>query len=295
MATRTRPGAAPVLNAVPVAVGLAAGAVVVATSRYRGAGLWPVWSAMALALTGTAGAVFAFGLRQWRALPPAERPTGRAAALITGAVTLGAVLNGVVTVTVPVHDRSATWQGSVLVGTAVLGAVPTACTVHAIRAAALADHGDTDAGELTRWLLERRQSLRSMLAGLGALVALSTLALGVAVRTEAQQVQTQALAAADATPAEYVLVFGGAGSLLVGVLYTPAALALRRQARLLAARLFPLTGTDEPERLLERAEQRARFEQLLGTTTGPFADLQADIVVLTPLLAAAVAVWLPKT
>ncbi|KND26039.1 hypothetical protein IQ63_37985 [Streptomyces acidiscabies] len=127
----------------------------------------------------------------------------------------------------------------------------------------------------------------------GALVALSTLALGAVVRMEAELVKAHALASADATPFEYVLVFGGAGTLLVAIVYAPAAIGLRRQAHCLAERLFTLNGTDDPAALLERAEQRARFEQLLGAEAGPFADLQAGIVILTPLLASAVAVWLP--
>ena len=74
---------------------------------------------------------------------------------------------------------------------------------------------------------------------------------------------------------------------------TPARRPALPKASHLTELLFTLTGVDEPAALLERTEQRARFEQLLGAEAGPFADLQAGIVVLTPLLASAVAVWLP--
>ncbi|WP_158812229.1 hypothetical protein [Streptomyces fulvoviolaceus] len=50
MATLGERGASGAAGVVPTVVGLGVGVVVVvvATSRYRGADLWPVWSALAL-------------------------------------------------------------------------------------------------------------------------------------------------------------------------------------------------------------------------------------------------------
>jgi hypothetical protein len=224
-------------------------------------------------------------------MPEEERGSRREAAVIAGTVMLGATLYGVAAASV--DDRPGAWRGPLLVGTALVGATPMVCVAYAVWKATRADRSDVAAGELTEWLLAGRRTMRALVASLGALVALSTLALGAVVRMEAELVKARALASTDDTPFEYVLVFGGVGTLLVAIVYTPAAIGLRRQAHDLAERLFRLTGTDEPAALLERTEQRARFEQLLGAEAGPFADLQAGIVVLTPLLASAVAVWLP--
>jgi hypothetical protein len=264
----------------------------VVTSQYREADLWPVWAAISLGLTCGAGIVFALGAQQWRALPEAERRSRREAVVIVGAVALGAALYGAVAVSV--DERPGAWRGPLLVGTALIGATPMVCVAYAIWKATHTDRSDVAAGELTEWLLARQRTMRTLVANLGALVALSTLALGAVVRMEAELVKAHALASTEATPFEYVLVFGGVGTLLVAIAYVPAAIGLRRQARLLAKRLFTLDGADDPAALLERAEQRARFEQLLGAEAGPFADLQAGIVVLTPLLASAFAVWLPR-
>ncbi|MFG2970281.1 hypothetical protein ACGFZS_44130 [Streptomyces sp. NPDC048288] len=279
------------VSAALVGVGFGIWVGLVVTSQYREADLWPVWAALALGLTCGAGVVFAVGAQQWRGLPEGERRSRREAAVIAGAVALVAVLYGVVVAST--DARPGAWRGPLLVGTALLGATPMVCVAYSIWKATGTDRSATAAGELLEWLLARRRTMRAAVTGLGALVALSTLALGAVVRMQAELVKAHTMASADATPFEYVLVFGGVGSLNVAIAYAPAATGLRRQAHLLAERLFPLTGIDEPTQLLERAEQRARFEQLLGAEAGPFADLQAGIVVLTPLLASAVAVWLP--
>ncbi|MET8809311.1 hypothetical protein [Streptomyces sp. NPDC004546] len=261
------------------------------TSQYREADLWPVWAVLALGLTCGAGVVFGVGVQQWRALPQEERRSRREVVGIVSTVTLLAALYGVVAASI--DDRPGAWRGPLLVGTALLGAVPMVCVAYAVWRATCTDRSAVALGELLEWLLASRRTMRALVTGLGALVALSTLALGAVVRMQAELVKAHALASADATPFEYVVVFGGVGTLNVAIAYTPAAIGLRRQAHLLAERLFPLTGTDEPAALLERTEQRLKCEQLLGAEVGPFADLQASIVVLTPLLASAVAVWLP--
>ncbi|MET7619352.1 hypothetical protein [Streptomyces sp. NPDC005408] len=272
----------------PVALGLAAGTLVVTTSRNRHSDLWPVWGALALALTGCAGLVFHQGLAQWRALPEDERrPRHEITAIAAGLVVL-AVLDALAS---QLLNGWSAWRAPVLVGTALIGAIPVVWVALAIRHAALTRRSGS-AGERAEWLLTRRRQLRSLLAGLGSLVALSTLALGAAIRVENDLVKTGRLA--EATRPEVVLIFGGVGSLLVAVVYAPAALALRARARELSAELFPLFAVDEGGPLLERAEQRARFDQLTGAEAGAYAELQAGIVVFAPLLASAASVWLPR-
>jgi hypothetical protein len=156
------------------------------------------------------------------------------------------------------------------------------CTVLAVRRGA-SEASALRPGEPTEWLIARRGLLRALPAGGGSLVALSTMALGAGNRM---------------TPGEeepgVVVLLGGGGSLLVALVHVPVALALRARAHGLSAGLFALAGTDDPAALLERTEQRDRFEQLLGAGAGTFADLQSGVVVLAPLLAVAAAVWLPR-
>ena len=51
-----------------VGLGLAFGLYFVFTSPYQGARLWPVWAPLAVAFTGAAGAVLAYGIDRWAEL-----------------------------------------------------------------------------------------------------------------------------------------------------------------------------------------------------------------------------------
>lgn len=67
----------------PVVAGLAAIAFVVSTSPYKRASFWPVWPIFAIALGAAAGAVFLYGMNQWRALPADSPQLGRKVAVRT--------------------------------------------------------------------------------------------------------------------------------------------------------------------------------------------------------------------
>lgn len=92
---------------------------------------------------------------------------------------------------------------------------------------------------------------------------------------------------------ELVVVFGGAGATAVGLLYAPAAVAVRAHGERLVDAIL---GTGRPADLaglVGRLEQRAKLEQHVGVDRTLFGDLQAAVPVLAPLVAAA-AVFLPK-
>jgi hypothetical protein len=95
------------------------------------------------------------------------------------------------------------------------------------------------------------------------------------------------------TPQEVVLVFGGAGSLLVALVYAPAAVAVADRARRLCEELFPLRPAEQPGEILALVESRRTLEAFLGSDRGLLADLQTGLVVLAPLLASGFAVFLP--
>jgi len=123
-------------------------------------------------------------------------------------------------------------------------------------------------------LVGLRQLLQRLLTPVGSLVALSTLAIGASVTLEQRLAADSSQSAAATLPPEFVLVFGGAGSLLVAVSYVPAAGALDRRGQSLSTELFPLNEADEASAVLSVADNRNKLEQLLGVGIGAFADLQ---------------------
>jgi hypothetical protein len=138
-----------------------------------------------------------------------------------------------------------------------------------------------------------RRLLQRLLAAVGSLVALSTLALGAALALQ----QSQTAGSADSRPAQLapqtVLIFGGAGSALVALAYGPASTALRTWAQRLCDELFPLHEADEAAAILNQAEDRSKLEQLLGVDHSIVADLQTGLAILGPLIASAAAAFLP--
>jgi hypothetical protein len=68
---------------------------------------------------------------------------------------------------------------------------------------------------------------------------------------------------------------------------------LRREARSLLHELAPLTGL-EASTLRQELEEREKVERYLGLHTGLLTELQAGIVILSPLIAAATALLIPS-
>jgi hypothetical protein len=84
-----------------------------------------------------------------------------------------------------------------------------------------------------------------------------------------------------------VLVFGAAGSLIVGLFYVPAAAAMRQRGEQLAQAIYSVEDMSSTRDLVARLEERSRLEHLVGADRTTLEDLQAAIPILGPLLAAA--------
>jgi hypothetical protein len=288
--------AAGLVRLAPVGLGLALGIVIVGTSAYRNAPLWPVWASLAIALTTAAGAVFVHGFDRWAELSTlltSRTPTVRdVSAPVTAGVTIA--LLGVLASVVVTTPAWSSWRGAALVVLAIAGGVPAAGVMFGVQRGARDESVAGTRGERVALLIALRQLLQRLLAAVGSLVALATLALGAAVALQRSLPAGSGRLEATKLPPETVLIFGGAGSLLVALVYTPAATALQRRGRGLCDELFPLDKADEASVILSLAEDRHKLEQLLGVDRGVVADLQTGLAILGPLLASAAAAFLPR-
>jgi hypothetical protein len=95
--------------------------------------------------------------------------------------------------------------------------------MYGIRHIAGGEHAAGTRGEQAGALMALRQLLQRLLAAVGSLVALSTLALGAAFALQQSLPAGSVHSRASAQlPPQTVLIFGGAGSAIVAVAYGPA-------------------------------------------------------------------------
>jgi hypothetical protein len=282
-----------------IGLGFVFGVIIVLTpSTARGAPLWPVWASLAVALTSTAGAVFGYGLARWAELSTLRPVRVREVMVPVAGLLTVAVLAGLtgVALTVTAHGAGTGWaavRGWALVAVAVLGAVPAVAAMYGIRHAADSGPVPGTKGEQADALVALRRLLQRLLAAVGSLVALSTLALGAALALQQSLPAGSARSGAAQLAPQTVLIFGGAGSALVALAYGPASTALKTRAQRLCDELFPLHEADEAAAILNQAEDRNKLEQFLGVDRTVFADLQTGLAILGPLIASAAAAFLP--
>lgn len=288
-----QPNVVPVARLVrtlPVGLGAAIGLYVVLTSSSatRAAPMWWVWAPLALAFTTTGGAVFLYGLDRWAELSRYRQPRVRDLAARIVAIAAIAGLSVLGTMLLLSGPTRSTWRFMALISS-FLGAVPAALVMEGVRRAANEESVHGTKGEQVAVLVRLRQLLQRLLAAVGSLVALSTLAAGAVL---ALQRSLPADPGATQLPSQTVLIFGGAGSLLIALFYVPAATALQRRGQTLCDELFPLNNADEAATILSLAEDHHKLEQLLGVDRGVIADLQTGLVILSPLLASAAGAFL---
>jgi hypothetical protein len=277
------------------AVGFAYGSVVAVTTPKHDAPMWLVWAAFAVAATTAAGALFAYGVNRWHELK--ELSTVYAREVIWPVTALAVVSLALMNVTAflpgPSHLNLAggagSGSGSGLVGMfGILAAIPAAGVMYGIWRVAARDIPPGKRGEGIYLLLALRRLLQRVLVAAGSVVALVTFTAGTWWLLQ-HSLHTQY----GNRPPQFVLIFGAYGSVLVGLVYGPAWAALQRRGQLLCDALYPLRKLNEATAIVTRAADRQKLEQILGLDRGIVSDLQGGFVILVPLLASAVAAFLP--
>jgi hypothetical protein len=277
-------------------VGFAYGSVVVLDFHHRAsASFWLVWAFFAIAATTASGALFTYGLNRWRELTGLSTVRVRevmwpVAALVGVSLTL---MNVTIFVSGPPHLNMSNWLANQL-GTGLVGmfgivaAIPGAGAMYGVWRVASRDVLPGTRGEQVDLLLALRRLLQRLLAAAGSVVALVAFSAGTWWLLE------HSLGTGYGTkPPQFVLVFGAFGSVIVGVVYGPAWTALQRHGRLLCEAMYPLRNLDQQDAILSRAADRQKLEQILGLDQSIISDLQGGLVILAPLLASAVAAFLP--
>ena len=275
----TLPGP-PALWGIVVGGGLV-GLAITLTTDDRGQGAWLVWMVFAAALTGTAALTGVIGWRSWDLIAWACQPVERPKRHLLIDLSLVAVLIAVV-IGIGIYCGSLL-RGELLVAATLLGGAPA---VTAMTEARRVFREPRDEGALGNPpfepIAELRLLLRRLLVAGGALVALSTLALGASLERPPEA------RGASQCGEPSVLVFGVLGSAIVGLVYVPAAAALRTRIRGEVRARFPLEDADATgEQIVQRLKQRRELEKLLAGDQGIYDELLASIVVLGPLLTSA--------
>src|SRR5919106_1470856 len=274
-----------------IGFGLAFGIYFVLPSPYRDAPLWPVWAPLVVAFTTAAGAVFGYGLDRWADLSESHKVRVSNVAARIASIMIGSLLVLLGSTQLPAPVR-ASWRHVLLISILLMGGTPAAGAMEGTRLVARNKSVRGAKGEQVAELVKLRQLLRGLLAAVGSLVALSTLAIGAALTLERSLTAGSGQGAATTLPPQFVLVFGGTGSLLVALFYVPAATALRDRGKGLCDDLFPLEQANEASAILNAAEGRNKLQGLLGMEHGVVADLQTGLAILGPLLASAAAAFL---
>jgi len=268
-------------------VGALVGAALVVTSTYQRASLWFVWAPLAVALTTAAGVVFTYGLHRWtdlKALHPVRKRD--VAWPVTGiAVFALALTNSTAFLPGPAREQL---RGGLLTSFVLLAALPAAGVMYGVWHTARNELQSVSQGGLLGLLVALRRLLRRVLTAVGSLVALSTLTTGAALALERSHPGLF-----PNRPPQYVLIFGGVGSLLVAMVYAPAWSALQIRGLRLCDDLFRIEHLEDPVAILSQAENRQKLAQILGTDTSVWGDLQTGLAILAPLLASAATVFLP--
>jgi len=276
---RSRSGA-PLASTGLAALGGCVGFGIAWTSSRRPSDAWVVWALVATALTAASWALFPYGRRRWRELNEigpvrAADVAGRLAAVWVTALLFGAAFQ--------LASGAATgrtdWRAGLLVLTVGLGALPAMATITGVGHVADAVSGSP--GDQFDQLIRLRRLLPGLVVALGGIVALLVIAAA-----------TGASMGGNASPASSLL-FGGFMSALVAVVYLPSADKLRHRGIDLVAQTLPVSGSSGEE-LADLVEKRGKLDVGLGVDKTAFGDLQANLVVLGPLIASAGAAFLQR-
>ena len=285
-----RPTRASLTTIAALALGLGLGVSLVATSSHQSAPLWRVWAALVVAQCLAAGAVYVYGLHRWTDLIALRALRVRCLALRATALVVAFVLViNMPWLLLPSHDNGngSGWYVQAPTTAVVLASIPLVSVLFGVRQVALSDPPPSAAAGRLALLIALRQLLQRILATAGAVVALVALQFGARTALDRSVHSVPA-----APPPQYLLVYGGVGSLLVAVSYVPGWTALQHAGKRLRDQLFPMDDLDEATKVLSVAEDRQKLEQILGVDRSVVSDLQTGLAIVAPLLASAAAAFL---
>lgn len=236
---------------------------------------WVVYAVIAVVLGAAAGEAFGFGIARWRELQEIRRHALLSVLpMVVAVIGVAAVLLAVAPKFV--GDNVVSSRGWFMTLIAVVGVLPTAAALATIQRLARRPLPGSVGAQLAL-LMRLRRTLARLLNQLGLIVIL-VMAVNGAAWTDGQ--------------GNNAAVFAGAvGSLVVGVMYVPAATTLRRRASTFVARNFSLDAV-AADKLVEGAEEQSKLEKLLGLDQTTFGELKAGLVILTPFVASALAAFI---
>jgi hypothetical protein len=269
--------------------GVGLGVLLVYISPHQSAPLWSVWAALALAQCVVAGALYVYGARRWTDLVALRALRVRDVAVPAAAlVVVFVVAINMPWLLLPRHDHGG-WSSLYVQApttAVVLASLPLVGVLFGVRQVASGEPLPSAAGGRLALLIALRRLLHRILATASAVVALVTLQFG------ARAALDRSVHSVHTVPPQYLLVYGGVGSLLVAVSYVPGWTALQRGGKRLCDELFPMDGLDEASAVLSMAGHRQSLEQALGVDRSVLSDLQTGLAIVAPLFASAAAALL---
>lgn len=257
-----------------VVAGGAAGFAVAWSNPDRGVvDAWYPWAALGTFLGIVSGSSFGSGLARRRdvvSVQPVRAtvilvPVGFFVLLASASLPVARIVIG----------DAVSWRGLAFAGLAILGGIPAGVALASIRA--LAVHGLAGSpGRQLAGLIRLRRVLGRLLALLGSLVLLVVLVNAAGLDWGGD----------ERVPKSAVIFAGAAAAIAVAAIYIPTAALLRRRSAAFIDEFYPLEQV-ESSALVVAAEDRAKLETLLGLDRTTIGELQAGLLIVSPLLASA--------
>jgi hypothetical protein len=264
--------------------GFGLGLALVVTSSGRGTPPWLLWAPLAMALSTAAGVLLVYGIDRWRELIRLQPISARKVTPPVVVLLFGAFATNV-TFLLP-GAAHANWRNSILATLPILTGIPAATAMYGVRWAAPAVRQIPSSGGQIAFLVGLRQLLRRLIGAAGAIVVLIVLQTSTLISLE----RSLDSPFGDRPP-EYVLVFGGVGSLLIGAAYVPGWTALQHEGKQLCDNLFEVRSLTDAAAIVHVTKNRWHVEKLLGVDRTVVDDILTDLIVVSPLLASAVAIF----
>jgi hypothetical protein len=246
------------------------------------------WVTVVLVLALTCGGVAELGLRRWAQLREMSSVSARPMQwTVLGAGVFLVVSSAFVALVSVAAGRQAPWRGSVITGVALVAAAPAAATLIGI--SQVASSPVAPLGKAVERLRQLLGVSKGLLAPLGGLVTLCTVALAVGLLGTTVKSPTQ-----SSSDIMLVIIFGAIGTGLIGLLYGMPYTALQHQGGALARQIAPIQDLSKPSAVRKALAERLLLEGQLGVGSTLLADLRSGIIIVTPLISAALTAFLGK-